>query len=519
MQNITLEQRIKKLTDLGLAYNENAFENEGGYELKDIAVQHSLIVAATDSELTDLVAQIAAHIAANPGEYKQAAQGLTVIDRAAQTLLSGGQLLNNLQLRSSGFISNLSKLKEDIAANGDKINADLDKRANNALLAIKPVIDQVDGDSKEIRQAMVIIRDEFIACTSSLKAEQAIIQDFRNRQAKLVDIEFKRVQEENRKAAERKQEIIDVSAAIEKALLQYFNDYLQAKKLGVNSWFNSITLENFDTASGSLRSTTPKYDIAHFKTFTYRYTGSILAAEDIAPIMEQIRSDAKYNEMAAQYLEQMTELRSEKIDLLSSKKLELEAIAEFAREQEREKAEQARIAEETKTANEERRKQLEEEQRQSEARQREAREKELEETRLREAREKEEAEQARLDHEKKLAEEQSKVDISAAQQTTINMFEQTASSTPSATGPKTKAALKAVITKPVGLYPLFQLWMEGVGMTMTPEELEKEFSKLFTYANKRANAKIPLKIENEFVEYREGLKAVTSKEKKEAVVA
>ena len=381
------------------------------------------------------------------------------------------------------------------------------------------MIKEIDEDTKPIRQAMVMIRDEMNACTKDVQAQIDTIQLYRNSWAIMVENEKKRLAEEERKAAEKRQEIINIKAEIEKSLIKHFSDHLFAKKSAINTSFNAITLADFDQKSKGLINWIPKYADVHFKSFNYWYSRRILTNEEVGELIASIKTEKKFAEFASTYSDELIALRGEKIDLLPSKKLELERIAEFEREQEAEKESQRKIEEEKKNANEARRKQLEQEQKESEARQREARERELEETRQREDREKKEREEEEEKNRLLLAEQNRNIEVCAAQETTMSLFEQTANTNTVTSSTKTKTVLMATITAPVGIYPIFQLWMEGVGMKMTPGELTKEFSKMFTYASKQANAKQPLKIENEFVSYMEDVKAVTTKSKKEEMVS
>jgi hypothetical protein len=502
-----------KLHALGL--EATTTDGELCYERKQISIPDVQVQGMSDADFSNMLEDVKAFIVANPTEYPMQAttQELTIIDRAKETLLSGGAILQRNQQKAARYVSAAKTLIGNIVANGGKLNAELDIKANEAVVKLSATIKEVAEDTNPIRQAMVMIRDELKSCEKVMQSELDTIQKYRNEWAAECKREADRLAEVERLAAIKRQEIISVKADIEKSLLSYFRDYLTAKKLGVNSWFNAITLETFDKCSNAIATSEPKYDIVHYKTFLYGYKGGILSPEDVAQLIAEIKTDDKYNELCSAYYDEMLALRAEKVDLLQSKKSELERIAEFEREQAEEQRRLAEIEKEKKTANEARQKELQQLQAEAEQRQKDARQKQLEEEQAQQQREAEEKATQEEEDRKALEVHNSKVDIVAAQESTISLFEQTANTTPVFTGTKMKTVKKATITAPVGIYPIFQLWFENVGAKMTVEDLQSKLDFMFTYASKEANKNVsPLLIENEFVAYVEDTKAVTTKE-------
>ena len=511
------EQRTAALTDLGLTSNGTSFE------LKDIFVECETVYGIDDDGFTALIANIKEYMLANPQDYPLSTTGketkeLTIIDRAAQTLSTGSAILTANQAKADKFVKASKGLIGLITANGGKLNPELDAKANTAIIALKQAGDEIEADTKELRQAMVMIRDTLLDSKKRVNAEEQTIQNYRNSYAIECENEKKRLAEIERIAAEKRQAIIDTKADIEKALLRYFSDYLLQKKQSVNTWFNAITLADYEAKAKSLEETAPIYDSTHYQLFKYNYSGRILTSEEVATLREEVCGRGKYEELSAYYQNEIIELKSTLIDLLPSKKNELERIAAFEKEQEEERKRLAAIEEEKKTADAARQVELKRLQKEAEDRQAEAKRLELEEKQVQADREEADRQRQEEENREKLAAQEQAVTVEAAQATTISLFEQTANTSPIASGPKAKTVLKAQITSIVGIYPIVQLYIEGLGKDMTIDQIMDKFEFAMNYASKMANAKVPLKIENPLVVYLEDTKAVTERKKKEKEV-
>lgn len=517
MNTISLETRIQQISALGLKYNGG----EDAYILQDIYVPVLDLKTLADADYADLHTGITNHMAANPDQYPIANTALavveaqeqtdqpeeTIIDRALSTLQSGTEVLRSNQLSSQSAKKAARALLDKIKAAG-KMTPEL----YEDVIALRKKIGSTEKALNERRKpftrAMDLIKSEFTACENELKetvqtTEAYELKIYADDWVKQCALEKKRQDDEIERKRLKNQEAIDRKAAIERSLITHFNDYLAGKKQLFTNRFNAIKLENYENECKFFTTVNFQYAKEHFDLFKYTASSQRLTPEEQQEVFASVVTESKYQELCNLYFDAMISLKVEKVDLLASKKNELDRIREFEIEQENERIELARIENERKTANEAQRKHLEEQQLKldTERKQREEDQRKLDEER----RQREEDERKLLEEQqrKQQDEQQSKVNVSASQATSTNLFaSQAEASNITVAAPKTKTGYEVEVLSQIAWLEVFNFWFQNEGAGWDADKMRKKFDFMLTSMEKLA-LKNGTMLESDNVKYHE----------------
>ena len=502
------------MSSLGLGYNGG----EDAYLLKDIYVPVLDLKTLSDDDYSALKNGIINHMAANPAQYQdmhiaeigeepQQQVEETIIDKALVTLQSGTQVLQGNQISSRTAKRAARSLLDRIIAVG-KMTPELFEETTTILKRVSVTIKALNEKRKPFTQAMDLIKSEFTLCENELKETVQGTETFELKQyaddwVKQCALEKKRQDDIIENNRLKNQEIIDRKAAIEKNLIIYFNDYLANKKQAFINRFNAITLETYENECRFFTTVTFQYAKEHFELFKYNAPSSWLTPAEQQDVFLSVATQDKYKKLCNLYFDAMIALRLEKVDLLTSKKNELERIREFEQEQENERLENERIENERKNANAARKKELDEQKRLLD--QQESERKEQERKLEEERRQRDEDERMRLEEQqrKQMEEQQSKVAVTASQATTTNLFaSQAESNNINVAAPKTKTGYDIEVKTPIAWLEVFNFWFQNDGAGWDADKMRKKFDFMLT-SMERLALKSGTMLESENIKYHE----------------
>lgn len=349
---------------------------------------------------------------------------------------------------------------------------ELDQEAASFLTKTRATVKKMNEQRSHVTKLFDTIRGEFTRLESDLEDKgqtlPAQIKAHRDTYArkKLEEAEARRREEQQRQALQMAKE--SYTADIEAELRQRVSDYIIALYNNFNEKFRSCTLDTIDSVESKLRNgNLDKLPNEYFKMIVFRthvpvafYGYPNLAAE----IREQVLT-AIEPQLREQYTFEVQGNIQSILDLIPSKRAELQRMA---------------------TLDAEAKAKAEEQMRQREAEM---------------ARQREEQQRRAAEAERVKAE-------TAKQQAQLGgLFDQAAASM-TAYQPKTSIKKRIVVDNPQGFLAVLNMWWMGEGCTLTVEELTKKFKTMLTYCEKMANDKTdPQFIDNPYVRYEDEVKA------------
>lgn len=349
---------------------------------------------------------------------------------------------------------------------------ELDQEAASFLTKTKATVKKMNEQRSHVTKLFDTIRGEFTRLESELEDKgqtlPAQIKAHRDTYArkKLEEAEARRREEQQRQALQMAKETY--TAAIEAELRQRVSDDIIALYNNFNEKFRSCTLDTIGSIENALRQANlDKLPYDYFKMIVFRtqapaafYGYPNLAAE----IREQVLT-AIEPQLREQFTFEMQSNAQSILDLIPSKRAELQRMA---------------------TLDAEAKAKAEEQMRQREAEM---------------ARQREEQQRRAAEAERVKAE-------TAKQQAQLGgLFDQAAASM-TAYQPKTSIKKRIAIDNPQGFLAILNMWWMGEGCTLTIEELTKKFKPMITYCEKMANDKTdPQFIDNPYVRYEDEVKA------------
>lgn len=349
---------------------------------------------------------------------------------------------------------------------------ELDQEAAAFLSKTKATVKKMNEQRSHVTKLFDTIRGEFTRLESDLEDKgqtlPAQIKAYRDDYArkKFEEAERRRREEQQRQELQMAKE--SYTADIEAELRQRVSDEVIDLYNFFNGKFRSCTLDTIDSVESKLRNgNLDKLHDDYFKTIVFRthepaafYGYPNLASEIRGQVLAAI--EPKLREQFT--FETQGNLQSI-LDLIPSKRAELQRMA---------------------TLDAEAKAKAEEQMRQREAEM---------------ARQREEQQRRAAEAERMKAE-------TAKQQAQLGgLFDQTAASM-TAYQPKTTVKKRIVIDNPQGFLAILNMWWMGEGCTLTVEELTKKFKPMITYCEKMANDKTdPQFIENPYVRYEDEVKA------------
>ena len=289
------------------------------------------------------------------------------------------------------------------------------------------------------------------------------LQELRNEYAarKKREEDARRQEEERKLRLETaaKQYPLDVAEYVKRT----YNAFLEKKIAELLALNASITLENFDERKQMIEAY--PYEISLSQDIPENVVRTELDADSAKKLRMSVMIDCNKH-FAEQYKFEIESNKESILEMLPSKRRELEEIA--------------RAGEEEKA-------------------------KRIEEMKKREA---EETSRLEMERARKEAEEKERL---KAEQANVNMGALFSSNSVAAANdyqPKVSVKKKIVVTAPQGILELVNLWWVSEGCKLSVEELAKKFKSQITYCEKLANDKAdPKTIDSPYVRYDDDVKA------------
>lgn len=290
------------------------------------------------------------------------------------------------------------------------------------------------SNSKSIAYRVQAVRDAY---AYKIKAEEE-----RKRQE-----ELRKVQVENARKSFSSDVENDYKNQVNNLVRKFINKLQQI--------VSDVTLENYDDSYKRIEEA-PSAMLEHFSIVSGVSTPALLDLKEAEMIKSSIYSRIESG-LIEQFQFELESNRDDILEMLPSKKMQLEAAAKASKEE----------AERIK----------------------------------KEIAEREAAEAARKQKEMEAKEEKKAVAVDA------NMLFSVSAAAAPIYVPKTSVKTMVSVNNPAGILEVIQLWWNEEGKSLTVEELEKIFKKQITFANKMANKAKPVMIESPNVTYVEEVKA------------
>ncbi len=362
------------------------------------------------------------------------------------------------------------RLLQKIEASG--MTDELDQEAATFIDRARKTVVKMNEKRSPVTKIFDVVRSAYTSMENEVDPSKPStipnrLQALRNEYAakKRAEAEAKRREEERRMRIESAKK--KYRSDVEMEFKQSFNRYLNNQYNELNRLNSSVTLENFSIVLNQIR-TFPVELTEEALTGTIFRSNVVRPVEVEAATLTSIVNDVAYqlkSQFCEQYKFEMESNRDNILELLPSKKMELEAIQKSGEEEAaRRKYEmQKREAEEAKRREEERiRKEQEEKQR---------------------------------------------MELKEKQAQACSLFDSSIASV-AAYQPKTQVKKKVVVTDPRGFLDIINLWWVEEGAGMSVDELAKKLKFMVTTAEKAANdKKEPRTIESQYVIYEDEVKA------------
>ena len=365
------------------------------------------------------------------------------------------------------------KLLAQIKANG--MNDELDMQCATYINKARNTVKKMNTNRSAITKLFDQIRSEFTGMENAIDPNKTDSIPYQIQQARNAYAAKKREEEERKRREEmmrqqREQALVRYKAEVEDGFKRQFNVYTTNATNELTKLNSSLTLENYEAQSKIIR----EYPVTLPANYIDRLKSTILIPipAEIADMRDQlpgIRSSI-LSKLMQQFHEQFQfevgEYRDNILDMLPSKKAELERM------QKADKEEKARMAAKLKAQEETEAKRIEKERKR-----------------------KEEEEAAK----KKMQQEASDVNSLFAGQAIV---------TPEGYRSKTSIKKRLVFHDAQGVLAAVSMWWSKEGQFMSVEELTKIFKKQITFCEKVANDKAqPEFISSTSVSYEEEVKA------------
>lgn len=387
---------------------------------------------------------------------------------APEILMANQKLLSLAQGKGQGLL-------DTIAAEG--MNDELDAECNKFLVNCKAAIEKMNDRRSPITKMFTVIAKEFTSLEAPLDSTKpdslyTKIQNQRNAYAKLKADQQRLKELEIQRKQQIEQEKIDLKARVQQSIREAYLSKLYAHKVKGNEIFNSITLENIAEKTEEIKKLPILYPRDKFYELPVTATSVYLEKVELASLIFDTRVNL-YDELAANFRENMEDLKSNLLEQIPARKAELNDIAKASA------AEKKRLQDEA-----DRRKQEED---------------------IRIAREQD---QAKRDAE-------ALVNSRREAETANTLFdaESEKAQLVDGSGAKVKTGYKITVTAPAGYQQIAAFWFSKFITKSTVEQLEKKsLGQMKSDLEKLATASDGKdKIISEYIQYEEDFKAIAKK--------
>jgi len=394
------------------------------------------------------------------------------VEEISTTMENAGLILVANETLADKAVKGAQALLDTIEAEGmsDAIDSDL----NAWQLKAKGAVKILNERRAPITQMMTRLAGLFTSQENKLDPKKADtvsakVQIARDKWATFKANEQRKKEQEILKQQNIAKEKISIKADIQSSIREIFNTKLADFKGSVSKKYNALTLENRAEIEQYIKDRPIVYPIDAFRKLEPTVFATYIDQVEVDKIITDER-EALYDELAAMFRENMEVEKSNTLELIPSRILELQEIAKAGA---KEKARLEKVAEDRKIADE-----------------------------LRLKREKDEQE----------AKDKATVQNTVALETASTLFDTTAAiAEVKETAGKTKVAEKINVLTTDGWGAIFIFYFEKEGKGLSVEDFgKKTLIQMRAFAEKQNN-KSGEKIDNPFIEYVEEVKAVTSK--------
>lgn len=348
---------------------------------------------------------------------------------------------------------------------------ELDQEAATFLTKTRATVKKMNEQRSHLTKLFDNIRTEFTKLESDLEDKghtlPAQIKTERDAYArkKHEEAERRRREEQQRQALQMAKE--SYTADVEAEFRKNVSDEIVSQYNRMTEAFQRCTLDNIDLLEKELRESVCVLHADYFTSMTCRthVPAAFYGYPDLAPEIRWHVLGAIEPQLREQFTFEMQSNVQSILDLIPSKRAELQRMA---------------------TLDAEAKAKAEEQMRQREA----------------------EMARQREEQQRKAAEAERVKEETAKQQAAIGgLFDQAAAAMPTYQ-PKTSIKKRIIIDNPQGFLAVVNMWWYGEGCTLTVEELSKKFKTMLTYCEKQANDKTdPQFIDNPYVRYEDEVKA------------
>lgn len=394
------------------------------------------------------------------------------VEEISTTMENAGLILVANETLADKAVTAGQALLDTVEAEG--MNDELDSALNAWQLKSKDAVKLLNGRRSPITQMMTKLAGLFTAQENKLDPKKgdtvaAKVQTSRDQWAKFKADAQRKKEQEILKQQNVAKERISIKADIQNHIRSIFNTKLSAFKTDIQNKYNQLTLDNFEEIKAYIAQRPVLYPIDAFRKIAPPVFGAYL---DVAEVEKMIYDEREnlYDELAAVFQENIEVEKSNTLELIPSRILELKEIARSGAE---EKARLEKIAADRAKADE---------------------------LRLKKERE---------DQELK---DRANVAATVQMETASTLFDSTAqlAEVKESVG-KSKVAEKISVLSTDGWGAIFIFYFEKEGKGLSVEDFgKKTLNQMKAFAEKTAN-KGGEKIDNPFVVYEEEVKAVTSK--------
>lgn len=421
-------------------------------------------------------------------ETQQPSQELIIIEKSTEIFKTAGQILQTNKTRSEKAVIVGNNILNAIRANG--MTPELDERANNYLVNCSAALKEMNESRSEVTKIMDEIKKMYTSYEASISVKTAgtpanLIQSERDAYARKVAEEKREAERKAQEEADRKNQIIELNAAVQKEFTaQYFN-HVTASKKKIADAFNQTTLETIADFEAKLNNYTPVLKITFSRTPFAINTFHLVDTETLKQICDTIEADLvkvygedfpKQMALTTQHYKDLIPSRINQLEEAKKRDEEIKAAQDAA---ERERLEKIKREEEEKEAQRKR---------------------------------DEEARIAREAEEQKKQEELN-IQAKAEGEKAMTLFEKEAAIAEVVEAPETRTGYDITVTHQVGFVQLFTLWFEKEGKNLPIDKIEKtSFGQIKAWAEKHAH-KNNEKIESNYIVYENSYKAVNRKAK------
>lgn len=362
-------------------------------------------------------------------------------------------------------------LLDTIEANGEINSDELDAKIADFISKAKITVKKMNERRSPLTQLLTRISKEFTTLETEINytnkdSVTAKLQLHRNKYAEKKLAEIRAKEEAAKRQREKENEKTEYRSDLTMSLEAHYSSYLDEHSELLYNLFNDITLSNFDSKAKEIERFSTVYPAKeHFSKFTDSFLSVHLTNEDKIAIKKQV-VPGMMESCIKRYTDSIQNIKDDLVMKLSSRKRELQEIAEL-HEKDAEAAKRATEA---------------------------AKKREEEAEKLREIERKKQEEEDRL-----------KAQAKAAEAELLNSFNNTAEMVPTNI-PDAKVTKKIKVNNVKGFLEVYQMWFLSEGMDMSIEQLEKIHKRMITACEKRANKHDEF-LSSAFVEYIDDVKA------------